>query len=87
MTSPPVRIAISLEHLLAAVAEAGRLNCNAGKGSAQLVEYESGKSLALDILCDDEQLLARLNDLLEQRQDLLNVGYLLIGDKNERDRR
>ena len=72
-----------LKHFLTSVAEAGGLDAYAGEGAAQLVEDDGCKSLALDILCDDEELSAGLDDLLEQGQDLLNVGDLLIGDEDE----
>ena len=48
----------------------------------QLVDDKCGESLALDILSNDNELLAALNDLLEQGKDFLNVGDLLICDKN-----
>ena len=61
------------EHFLSSVAEARSLYCYAYECAAQLVEHERRKSLALDVLGDDEQLLARLNDLLEQRHQILNI--------------
>ena len=76
-----------LQHLLAAVAEAGGLDGNAGEGAAQLVDNQGGQRLALDILSDDNQLLAGLHNLLQQGQDLLDVGDLLIGDQDVGDRR
>ena len=72
-----------LKHFLASVAEAGSLDAYAGEGAAQLVENDGGQSLALDVLGDYQQLAACLDDLLEQGQDLLNVGDLLIGDEDE----
>ena len=71
-----------LQHGLAAVAEARRLDGHAGEGAAQLVDNQRGQRFALDVLGDDQQLLAGLHDLLEQRQDLLNVGDLLVGDQD-----
>ena len=56
-----------LEHFLAAVAEARSLNSNAGEGAAQLVQQQRGQCLAFQILSDDEQLLAGLYNLLQQR--------------------
>ncbi len=70
------------EHFLSSVAETGSLNANAGEGSAELVDENGGKSLALNVLGDDEQFLAGLYDLLEQGQDVLNVADLFIGDEN-----
>ena len=72
-----------LKHFLASVAEAGSLDAHAGEGAAQLVENDSGQSLALDVLGDYQQLAAGFDDLLKQGQNLLNVGDLLIGDEDE----
>ena len=72
-----------LKHLLASVAEAGSLYANTSEGAAEFIKSNSRKSFALDILCDDEKLSAGLDDLLEQGQDLLDVGDLLIGDEDE----
>ena len=71
-----------LEHFLAAVAEARSLNSNAGEGAAQLVQQQRGQCLAFQILSDDEQLLAGLYNLLQQRQQILNVGNLLVGNQD-----
>ena len=68
--------------LLAAVAEGRSLDAHAGEGAAQLVEKDGGERFALDLVGDDDELLAGLHDLLEQGQDLLNVGDLLIGDED-----
>ena len=73
-----------LQHFLAAVAEAGRLDAHAGERAAQLVEDDGGQRLALDVVGDDDELLTRIQHGLEHRQDLLNVRDLLIGDEDER---
>ena len=70
------------QHFLAAVAKAGGLDRNAGEGAAQLVDNQRGQSLALHVLGDDEQLLAGLHHLLQNGQDLLNIGNLLVGDED-----
>ena len=55
----------------------GALIGHAGKCAAQAVDDQRGQSLALDILGDDEQLLAALDNLLKQRQNLLNEEIFL----------
>ena len=72
-----------LQHFLAAIAEAGGLDADAGEGAAQLVQHDGGKGFALDVLGDDEELAAGLDNLLKQREDFLNVGDLLVGDEDE----
>ena len=72
------------EHFFSSVAEARSLNAHAGERAAELVEDQGGQRLALNVLRDDDELLAGLYDLLEQRQNLLNVGDLLIGDEDVR---
>jgi len=52
--------------------------------AAELVQNEGGKSLALDILGDDEQLASGLDYFLKQRENVLDIGKFLVGDKNER---
>ena len=56
-----------LEHGLAALAEAGGLDGHRVERAADLVDDERGQGLALDVLGDDQQRLARLHDLLEHR--------------------
>jgi hypothetical protein len=73
-----------LEHGLAAVAEARRLDRGALEGAAQLVDDERRERLALDVLGDQQQRLARLRDLLEQRDEVLDRGDLLLVDQDER---
>src|SRR3954454_11183554 len=71
-----------LEHALAAVAEARGLDRDARKGAAQLVHDEGREGLALDVLGDDQQRLARLDRLLEDRQDVAHRADLLVGDED-----
>ena len=61
-------------HFLASVAEAGRLDGYAAEGAANLIDDEGRERLRFHILGDDDQLLTGLHDLLEKRQQLLNIG-------------
>ena len=65
-----------LQLSLAAVAEARSLHGNGLEGAADLVHNEGGQCLALDVLSHDQQWLAGLHDLLQQWQQILNVGDL-----------
>ena len=67
-----------LQHGLAAIAEARRLDGRDLQAAAQLVDDERGKRLALDVLGDDEQRTRRLHDGFQQRQHGLQVGELLL---------
>ena len=78
---PPVRDGDILEHLLAAVAEAGGLDAHHVQGAAQAVDDQGGQGVALHILSDDQQLLAGLDHLLQNGQQLLDIGDLLVGDE------
>jgi len=71
-----------LEDALAAIAEARGLDGHGGEGAAQLVQQDGGQSLALNVLGDDEQRTAGLHDLLQQRDHVLDVGDLLIGQQD-----
>jgi hypothetical protein len=53
------------------------------QGAAQLVDHQGGQRLALDILGDDEQRLARARHLLQQGQQLLHVRQLLLVNQDE----
>ena len=72
-----------LEHALAAVAEARSLDGDAGEGAAQLVHDERREGLALDVLGDDQQRAAGLDDLLEDREQVPDRADLLVGDQDE----
>jgi hypothetical protein len=65
-------MAMSLQHGLAAVTEAGGLDGDRLEGATDLVDDERGQGLAVDVLGDDEQRLARLHDLLQQREQVLD---------------
>ena len=71
-----------LQHLLAAVAEAGGLDAHHVQGAPQTVDDQGVQSLALNILSDDDQLLAGLDQLLQDGQDVGDDGDLLIGDED-----
>ena len=81
---PPVRIGDVLEHGLAAVAEARRLDGGGLQRAAQLVDDERGQRLALDVLGDDQERPAGAGHLLEHRQQVLHRADLLLVDQDER---
>src|ERR1017187_6916871 len=71
-----------LEHGLAAVAEAGRLDGGDVQRAAELVHDERRERLALDLLRDDEEGTILLGDLLEHREKVLHGGDLLLVDQD-----
>src|SRR5262249_18976315 len=71
-----------LQHGLAAIAEAWRLDCCDLEAAAQLVDDQRGKRLTLDVLGHDEQRLAALHHRLEQGQELLQARQLLFVDED-----
>src|SRR5438045_4025093 len=70
-----------LEHRLAAIAEARRLNRSHLEPTAQLVDDERGERLTLNILGNDQQRPAALNHGLQQRQQRLQPRELLLVDQ------
>src|SRR3546814_15696171 len=58
---------------LATVAEAGSLDGSRLEDATDLVEHERREGLALDVLSDDEELLALLDPLVDDRQDRQSV--------------
>ncbi|MCC2664390.1 MAG: hypothetical protein K0S35_2312 [Geminicoccaceae bacterium] len=73
-----------LEHRLAPVAEARRLDRGHLQAAAQLVDHERGERLALDVLGDDQERPAGLDDLLEHRQERLQARELLLVEQDDR---
>ena len=70
------------EHFFSLLTEGRSLDGNYGEGAAQFVQHDSGKSFAVNILGDDKELLAALNDLLKYGKDILNRGDLLVCDED-----
>ena len=72
-----------LQHGLAAVTEAGGLDRTDLDDTAQAVDHQRRQSLALDVLGDDQQGLAGLGDPLKHREQLADVGDLLVVQQDE----
>ena len=73
-----------LEHGLAAIAEARRLDGRDLQRAAQLVDDERRERLAVHVLRDDDERTAAARDLLEQRQQVLHRADLLLVDQDDR---
>ena len=72
------------EHGLAAIAEAGRLDGADVEHAAELVDDQRRQRFAFDIFGDDQQRLARLGDLFQQRHQLAQVADLLLVNQDQR---
>src|SRR5687767_1795497 len=72
------------QHRLAAVAEARRLHRDGLEDAADVVHHQGGERLALDFLGDDEQRLACLRHLLEDRKQLADRRDLLVVQEDVR---
>src|SRR6185312_7506197 len=72
------------EHRLAAVTEARGLDGDRAEGAPDLVDDQGGQGLALDVLGDDDERLAPLHDLLQQREQVLDRGDLRVDDQDVR---
>jgi hypothetical protein len=75
-----------LEHRLAAVTETWCLHWGRLEPAAQLVHDECGKSLALDLLGDDQERPSGLNHALQEGQHRLQTGELLFVNQDVRFR-
>ena len=73
-----------LQHRLAAVAEARRLDGGDLEPAAKLVHHQGCEGFALDIFGDDEERLPRLDHQLEQRHHRLQRAELLLVDQDDR---
>ena len=71
-----------LQHRLAAVTEGRRLDGGGVERAADLVDDQRRERLAVDVLGDDEQRLAGLDDLLQQRQQVADRGDLALVDQD-----
>src|SRR5580700_1342949 len=71
-----------LQHGLAAIAEARRLHGGNLEAATQTVDDEGGERFAFDVFRDDDQRLAGLHHGFEQRQQLVEVGELLLVDQD-----
>jgi len=71
-----------LEHALAAVAEARRLDGDGREGATQLVDDDRGERLALDVFGHDQERPAGLDDAFEHRQQILDGADFLVGDED-----
>ena len=70
------------EHGLATVTEAGGLDGNRLEGATDLVDDQGRQCFAVDVLGDDEQRLARLHDLLQDREQVLDRRDLGVDDQD-----
>src|SRR5579871_110302 len=71
-----------LQHRLAAIAESGSLHGRNLQRAAQLVDDQRCERLALNVLRDDQQRLATLGNLFEQRKQVLHRADLLFVDQD-----
>ncbi len=71
-----------LQHRLAAVTEGGRLDRGGVEGAADLVDDQGRQGLALDVLGEDEQRLAGLDDLLQQREQVGDRADLALVEED-----
>ena len=77
-----------LQHGFAAVAEARGFDGQDVQHAAQFVQHQGGQGFAVNILGDDDQVaLADLDEFLQQRDDILGGGDLLVVDQDVRIRR
>ena len=73
-----------LKHGLAAVTEARSLDGYRLEDATDLVDHEGCECFAIDVFRDDEQLLAGLDDLVHDGQQVLDVGNLAVHDEDVR---
>ncbi len=73
-----------LEERLAPVAEERRLDRDRLQRLADGVDHQRRQRLALDVLGDDQQRLARLGDLLQQRQQVGQRADLVAVQQDQR---
>src|SRR5712672_2208436 len=70
------------EHRFAAISEGRGLDRSALQGAAELVDHQGGQRFTFDVFRDDEQRLAGLGNLLEQREKVLHGADFLFVDED-----
>ena len=73
-----------LEHFLAAVTKARRLDGSDLEDAAQVVDHQGGQRFAFDVFGNDQQRLAGLGNGFEHGQQFADVGDLLLADEDQR---
>src|SRR5690606_13267136 len=73
-----------LQHGLATVAEARRLDSSHFHDTAHVVHNQSGKRFAFHVFSDDQQGLAGLGNGFQDRQHVADVGDFLVNQQDER---
>src|SRR6202166_3443840 len=73
-----------LQHGLAAITEARRLDGGDFDDAADGVHHQRGQRFAFHVFGDDQELSAALGDRFEQRQQFANVGDLLVHQQDQR---
>ena len=73
-----------LQHCLAAVAKAGRLDRGNFQAAPQFVDDQRRQRLTFDVFGDDQQRLAGLNDRFEQWQQRLQARQFLLVEQDVR---
>src|SRR6202022_2708960 len=71
-----------LQHSFAAIAKAGSLDGRDLQRAPQFVDHERSQGLAFDVFGHDQQRLAALGDLLQQRQQVFHRADFLFVDQN-----
>ena len=66
------------EHRFAAIAKARGFDGDATQRAANLVDHESGQSFAFDVFGNNDERLARLGDLLKDRQEIFHIADFLF---------
>jgi hypothetical protein len=75
-------MAMSFQHGLAAIAEAGSLHARHLQAAAQLVDDERGERLALDVLGHDQQRLPDCTTASSSGSMRLQAGQLLLVEQD-----
>src|SRR5882762_1800970 len=73
-----------LQHCLPTIAEARSLDGRDLQRATKFVHDQSRKRFAFHVLCDDQERLAALGDLLQQRQQVLHRADFLFVDQDVR---
>src|SRR5579864_817070 len=73
-----------LQHGLAAIAEARRLDAGYLEDAADVVDHQGRQRLTLDVLGNHQQRPSGLRHALEEREELADVGDLLVDQEDRR---
>jgi len=72
-----------IQHFLASIAKAGRLDCGHVNRATQFIDHQRCQSFAFNIFCDNQNRLTQFGDLFQDRQQVSHRRNFLLAYQND----